>query len=560
MEQVAELKAQPVVVPVSARGRQDRRYVSCHAQTIGGVIRFQPLVPGFSTGEMRTCAAGSEWSAVRSLDGRPFVLKVIPVADPAQALALAREQMAAYDRIGSEHLVRRHGAVATADNGLALVLDDINGGSLTQLLGARGRLTAGETVTTVAPLFRALADLHAAGVVHGELAPGNILFSEQGRPLIGDLGVSSLMGNDAVPLGAVATAKASGCGAAGGFRAPELAGGAAPSPASDVYAMAALGSFCLTGMAPGPAAAGGSLTSFSPETPLRLVEVLTACLATNPESRPTASAAAVDVFESAPAESVALAPVPDPAAEITRRIRDVAAAAGVQAPSGVRKRYRAELVLGVAALLVVLLGAGTTWFFRLPPEASTSIPDHSAAQQHSARPATGRTTPPVHAPPPLATMPASMRTPTPTTSAPKAVPQSPADILTSSSSPRLAAAGLLQALVDARALAYVVRNPALLDLVYAPGASEAGVDEANIATALRNGGTYLGLSFVVRDVAFLDGTSNAARIRATILTPAYRTGQPDGRKIAHSQEIVGPCIFSLRMMPDGWRVLALTVP
>ena len=138
--------------------------------------------------------------------------------------------------------------------------------------------------------------------------------------------------------------------------------------------------------------------------------------------------------------------------------------------------------------------------------------------------------------------------------------QSLTEVVTAPNSPRVAAAGLLQALVDARALAYVARDSALLDLVYGPGATKAGVDKANIAAALKNGGTYLGLSFVIKDVAFLDGTSDTARIRATIVTPAYRTGQPDGRKIPHAQEILGPCIFSLSMTPDGWRILALTAP
>jgi hypothetical protein len=124
----------------------------------------------------------------------------------------------------------------------------------------------------------------------------------------------------------------------------------------------------------------------------------------------------------------------------------------------------------------------------------------------------------------------------------------------------VAAAALLQGLVDARALAYVARSPALLDLVYAPGAPKAYVDRGNIATALKNGGTYLGLSFVITDAAFLDGASGTARIRATIFTPAYQTGQPDGRKIAHPQETLGPCIFSLRLTPDGWRILELTTP
>jgi hypothetical protein len=126
--------------------------------------------------------------------------------------------------------------------------------------------------------------------------------------------------------------------------------------------------------------------------------------------------------------------------------------------------------------------------------------------------------------------------------------------------PQLAPARLLQALVDARALAYVARSAPLLDLVYASEAPKADVDRANIATALKNGGTYLGLSFVVRDVAFLTGTSETARIRATIVTPAYRTGQPDGRKISHPAETLGPCVFTVRLTPDGWRVLALSAP
>ena len=49
------------------------------------------------------------------------------------------------------------------------------------------------------------------------------------------------------------------------------------------------------------------------------------------------------------------------------------------------------------------------------------------------------------------------------------------------------------------------------------------------------------------------------RVRATILTPAYRTGQPDGRTIAHAGESLGPCVFSLSLTSDGWRILALTM-
>jgi hypothetical protein len=148
----------------------------------------------------------------------------------------------------------------------------------------------------------------------------------------------------------------------------------------------------------------------------------------------------------------------------------------------------------------------------------------------------------------------------PVVKVPTLPPAGVTDVVTAPDSPRRAAARLLQALVDARSLAYGARNPVLLDLVYAPGAARLGVDRSNINIALKNGATYIGLAFVVRDVVLLGGTADTARIRATIVTPAYQTGQPDGRKVPHAQEIVGPSVFSLSLTPDGWRILALTAP
>ena len=506
-----------------------------------------PVVPGFiTTGEVSTDATGAQWAAVRSLDARRFGLKVVRVADLSEALLLATEQMAGYDRIENRHVVRRHHAIGLADGTLALVLDEVSGGSLAELLGARGQLTAGETVTTLAPLFRALADLHVAGIAHGDLAPGNILFRADGRPMIGELGYGRLLGRVAGRLEGTAS---------GGFVAPEVESGAEPSHGSDVYALAAIGWLCLTGAPPDPVVTRRSLTILRPDVPVRLAQVLTSCLATDPAARPSAGGAALDVFDSAPAESVALASVADPAAEITRRIRASAASASAPAPPGIRSRLRTPLALALVAVLsAVGLGIGTTWFLARTEVAQPVV--GPAASKPKLLPATAPTTTPATKP---ATTPAT-KPPTQPASGPRKTSLSSTDLMTASNAPRTAASRLVQGLVDARALAYAARNPALLDLVYAPGAKRAEVDRGNIATAVKNGGTYVGLSFVVKGVAFLDGTSDTARVRATIVTPAYETGQPDGRKIPHPLETLGPCVFSLGLTPDGWRVLDLTTP
>jgi len=476
-------------------------------------------VPGFTiTGELGSCATGPTWAAVRSVDGCGLALQILPVADVSEARAQADRMGAVLRQIRNEHVVHQHGAIALADGTLALVLDQVTGGSLAHVVGVRGPLTGGETVTTVAPLFGALADLHAAGIVHGELVPANILFRVDGRPVISDLGVAGLLERPACPVG--------GCS---GFVAPELVAGAEPSPAADVYAMGALGWFCLTGLPPAPATRRPSLTTLRPATPPRLVEVLTSCLSPDPRARPSAGAAAVEVFDAAPAESVRLASVSDPAAEITRRIRAAAVPALHVATPSKGTGHRDLLAVSVVSLLVALArGDAAAWVRRDPPV-------------------------PVQ---PVAVRTGAVRTVAPT--APPVTVREVTDVVGAPDSPRIAAARLLQALADARAIAYVARDPALLDLIYAPGATGAVVDRGNIAVARKNGGTYVGLGFHVRDVAFLGGTSGTARIRATVVTPAYQTGQPDGRKLPHAQDIVGPSVFALRLTPDGWRILSLT--
>jgi len=427
--------------------------------------------------------------------------------------------------LNNEHLVRQHDAVPLSDNTLALILDDVAGDRLVDVLGARSRLTPGEIVTAVAPLFAALADLHSVCVVHGDLDPEKVLFSVDGKPLISDLGVARLRG----PQRGTSDR-------ALGFVAPELLADAEPTSASDVYAMAAIGWLCLTG-APPPGAPRQVVTAVKPETFPRLVQVLASCLSADPAARPSAGVAAASVFDAASAEPVRLGSVSDPASDITRRVRASAVSAPTVTPPLTVKPRRLALVIGVAVLLVaVALGGGAAWPLPRPPVAVQPVAARSAPP--STRPVT-----------------AASSNADPSTTA-----RSITDVVTAPDSPRTATVSLLQALVDARALAYGARNPALLDLIYAPGATRALADRSNIATSLRNGATYLGLSFVVKDVVFLDGTLDTARIRATIVTPAYETGQADGRKVPHPEETVGPSVFTLDLAQDGWRILRLTTP
>jgi len=108
-------------------------------------------------------------------------VKVVPAGPRAdRELALLRS-------VRHPFVVPLLDAVVLDDGSVALVLALVDGGSLRSLVGARGHLTAGEVVTVLSPLARAIGDLHGLGIEHGDVAPGNVLIERCGRPLLADL-------------------------------------------------------------------------------------------------------------------------------------------------------------------------------------------------------------------------------------------------------------------------------------------------------------------------------------------------------------------------------------
>lgn len=108
-------------------------------------------------------------------------------------------------------------------------------------------LPAARVLTALQPLAGGLARLHARGVIHRDVAPGNVVLTDDGAALI-DYGHACLADGDlASSAGVVGTP---------GYVAPEevLEGPAAVTPAVDVYGLCAVGYALLTGAPP----AGGA--------------------------------------------------------------------------------------------------------------------------------------------------------------------------------------------------------------------------------------------------------------------------------------------------------------
>ncbi|ALO67396.1 hypothetical protein AS189_13985 [Arthrobacter alpinus] len=192
-----------------------------------------------------------------------------------------------------EHLIPVHRLLVDDRGELVLIMEFAAGGSLSQIVRARGPLSVGEVVTILTPIGQLLAFLHGRGAVHGDVSSGNVLISASGKPFLADFGCSRLLGQAPGELAGTP-----------GFYCPS---DRRRDDSSDVYALAAVGWFALTGQPPPITRERPPLASQVVDVPRELVAALEAGLQEDPVQRPAAAALAQAVFRSARAESIILA-------------------------------------------------------------------------------------------------------------------------------------------------------------------------------------------------------------------------------------------------------------
>ncbi|MFH9724790.1 serine/threonine-protein kinase [Streptomyces sp. NPDC017254] len=162
----------------------------------------------------------------------------------------------------------------------------VPGPSLHDRVAEEGALRAADVASIGAALSEGLVAVHEAGVVHRDLKPSNILLSPKG-PRIIDFGIAWATG--ASTLTHVGTAVGSP-----GFLAPEQVRGAAVTPATDVFSLGA--TLAYAAMADSPFGHGSSevmlyrVVHEEPQlhgVPDALAPLVRACLAKDPEDRPS---------------------------------------------------------------------------------------------------------------------------------------------------------------------------------------------------------------------------------------------------------------------------------
>ena len=241
------------------------------------------------------------WLGTRIKDRHLFAVKCPRRETEASVLGNAAREVMLLAHLKHQHIIRVH-EVLQHDGGPAgsvgIVMDYAAGGSLANLIAGRERLSVGETVTVLTPIAQALAYLHTNGTVHGDVSPGNVLFTAVGMPLLADLGLAARLGDGQQNLDAGTT----------GFNDPYSPVPAATAnvasdhglcPQRDVYSLGALGWYCLTGSVPGPPQLRPPLSLLVPQVPKSMAAALEAALNGDPLARPTAKEFGTAIFRSA---------------------------------------------------------------------------------------------------------------------------------------------------------------------------------------------------------------------------------------------------------------------
>jgi hypothetical protein len=177
-------------------------------------------------------------------------------------------------KIRHPNVVAVHGA-DLYDGRVGIWTELVEGRTLEEHLAEDGPLGPGETVAVGLDLCRALAAIHAAGMVHGDVKAANVIRERGGRIVLADLGSATEAGASQV-TGSPATL------------APEVLAGRPATAAADLYSLGLLLARLLTGR---DAAAGAKLRDLRPDLPGALVRVLERAADPVPERRyPSAGA------------------------------------------------------------------------------------------------------------------------------------------------------------------------------------------------------------------------------------------------------------------------------
>ncbi|HEX6444253.1 MAG TPA: protein kinase [Streptosporangiales bacterium] len=297
---------------------------------------------------------GVVWRATDLTEGRSVAIKRGHTPGDERSRRKTEREAKIAASLHHPNIVELYDVVADGDDRW-LIMEYVPSRSLAALVETGGRLPPGQVARLGTQLASALAAVHAQGVVHRDVKPGNVLVTDDGDAKLADFGISRAIWSEVT---APDTGSLIGTPE---YMAPEVAQGGDPTAASDVFSLGATLYCAVEGRSP----FGGDAN------PLRALHRAASGTMPTPEHAGGLTPVLAELMRAEPARR------PD-AASAWRRLRPVAGngtAPLVQARR--RRRFLVPAAAVVAVLAVVAAGAALARG-RAPDDAGPAASSHRA--------------------------------------------------------------------------------------------------------------------------------------------------------------------------------------
>ena len=224
--------------------------------------------------------------------GRPVAIKVLApqLADDEGFVARFRREAQAAARLNHSNLVSVYDT--GEDDGIKyIVMEYVEGKTLTAYLAGGGRIMPDRAMEITEEICSALSVAHAAGIVHRDIKPGNIMVTPRGEVKVTDFGIARVSTTgDTVAQTVAVLGTAS-------YLSPEQAQGQAVDGRSDIYSLGCVLYEMLAGRPPfigdSPVTVASKQvletpqppSKLNPDIPTELDAVILKALAKNPANR-----------------------------------------------------------------------------------------------------------------------------------------------------------------------------------------------------------------------------------------------------------------------------------
>jgi eukaryotic-like serine/threonine-protein kinase len=187
---------------------------------------------------------GSVWLARDEILGRDVAIKRIGAAPGSESADLARAEREARlaARLNHPRVVAVFDLITEGDERW-LVMEYVEGVTLSGLVQRDGALTPEQAAPLIRQAADALTAAHAAGIVHRDVKPSNILVTEDGQVKLSDFGIARAEADASLTQTGLVTGSPA-------YLAPEVASGQTATTASDVWSLGATLFHALAGRPP----------------------------------------------------------------------------------------------------------------------------------------------------------------------------------------------------------------------------------------------------------------------------------------------------------------------